>query len=350
MGRKLRKLKLARGPSSSACSAPGGTAMRLMVLGATGFIGPAVVERLAALGHEPLGVSRSPPKTAFAGRHLAADRSDPAAVARLAQAERIEAVIDLLAMTEAATAPLLAALAGVTGRYVLASSGDVYRQYGALQRKEPGDQPLARIGEDAPLRASRFPYRADPRRPPQDPRAWMDDYDNIPIDQAALAQPGLEAAVVRLPMIFGPRDRQRRFAWAIGPMRAGRLVLEIDAAWAGWRTSYGFVDDVAEGLALAATHPAAAGRTYNVGPEEEADHAAWAARFAEALGWRGEIRAVARQALPNTTQAALDALDLSYPLVTDTRRIRDELGYAEVTSLDESLRRTIEDEAARRGA
>jgi len=324
--------------------------MRVMVLGATGFIGPAVVERLAALGHEPVGVSRSAPQTAPAGRHLRADRNDPAAIARLAQEARIEAVIDLLALTEAAAVPLLAALAGVTGRYVLASSGDVYRQYGALQRKEPGGQPLPRIGEDAPLRASRYPYRSDPRRPPEDPRAWMDDYDKIPIEQAALGQAGLEAVVARLPMVFGPRDRQRRFAWAIGPMRAGRPVLEIDAAWAGWRSSYGFVDDVAQGLALFAVHPAAAGRTYNLGPETTPDHAAWAARFAEELRWAGELRPVARQTLPEPTRAALDALDLAYPMVTDTRRIRDELGYAEVTTPAESLRRTVEDEAAREGA
>ena len=101
-----------------------------MVLGATGFIGPAVVERLAALGHEALPVSRL--------GELRADRNDPAAVARLA--EGTDAVIDLLAMSVETTAPLLDAVAGRTGRYVLASSGDVYGQYAGLHRK-PGASP-----------------------------------------------------------------------------------------------------------------------------------------------------------------------------------------------------------------
>jgi nucleoside-diphosphate-sugar epimerase len=302
--------------------------MKVMVLGATGFIGPAVVERLAALGHEALPVSRL--------GELRADRNDPAAVVRLA--EGTDAVIDLLAMSVETTAPLLDAVAGRTGRYVLASSGDVYGQYAGLHRKPGASPPRELLDEDAPLRNERFPYRSG--RTPDDPQAWMETYDKIPIELAALAQFGLDAVVVRLPMVFGPRDRQRRFAWATGVMQAGAPVLEMDAAWAGWRSSYGYVDDVAHGLALAATHPAAAGRTYNVGPAEAPDHAGWAERFGAALGWRGEIRRIERRAVPEPVRSALDALDLTYPMVTDTRRIRTELGYAEPTDPDEALLRT----------
>lgn len=312
--------------------------MKVMVLGATGFIGPAVVERLTALGHEAVGVSRHGPAIA--------DRNDPAAVARLADAHRPDAVIDLLAMTVEATQPLLDALAGRTGRYVLASSGDVYRQYGALHRKA-AVEPSARIGEDAPLRTKLHPYRAEPPRPADDPQAWMDAYDKIPIERAALAQPGLETAVVRLPMVFGPGDRQRRFAWAIGPMAAKKPLIEVDAQWAAWRTSYGYVADVAQGLALAAVHPAAAGQTYNVGPAQAPDHAGWAARFADVLGWTGEVRPVGRDQVGAPLRRVLDGLDLAIPMVTDTRRIREELGYAEVNDLNEALRRTIADEISR---
>jgi nucleoside-diphosphate-sugar epimerase len=309
--------------------------MRVMVLGATGFIGPALMRRIGELGHEPVGVSRR-------GPHLTADRGEPETVARLARDHRIDAVVDLLAMTLEATAPLLDRLDGVVGRYVLASSGDVYRQYGALQRKEPGGEPLASLAENAPLRTTRFPYRAEPPRPADDPQAWMDAYDKIPIEQAAMARPGLSAVVVRLPMVFGPGDRQRRFDWAIASMRAERPSLDLDAAWAGWRASYGYVEDVAHGLALAAVHPAAAGRTYNLGPLDAPDHAAWARRIADALGWRGELRLIPRSAASPGRAAALDALDLAYPMATDTRLIRRDLGYSEVVAAADALRRTIE--------
>jgi nucleoside-diphosphate-sugar epimerase len=310
--------------------------MKVMVLGATGFIGPAVVERLQALGHEALPVSRH-------GK-LAADRSDPSAMARLAEAHRPDAVIDLLAMTLDATQPLLDALAGRTGRYVMASSGDVYRQYDGLHRKAGAAAPLEILAEDAPLRTGLYPYRTG--RTADDPQAWMEGYDKIPIE-AALPGRGFEATVVRLPMVFGRRDRQRRFAWAIGPMRAGKPVIDVDAAWAAWRTSYGYVDDVAHGLALAAVHTAAAGRTYNVGPAEAPDHAGWAERFASAIGWKGELRRVDRGAVPEPARRALDSLDLAYPMVTDTSRIRAELGYAEPTNPAEALARTVADEASR---
>jgi nucleoside-diphosphate-sugar epimerase len=247
-------------------------------------------------------------------------------------------------MTLAATQPLMDALAGRVGRYVLASSGDVYRQYGAIHRLEPAPEPRPGIDEDAPLRTVAHPYRAQPRRAADDPAAWMDDYDKIPIERAAAERPGLASVIVRLPMVYGPGDRQRRFAWAIRPMLAKAPVLEVDRAWAAWRTTYGYVDDVAAGLALAASHPAASG-VYNLGDEDAVDHAAWAGRFAAALRWAGEFRSVARESVAEPRRTQLGGLDLSLPFVTDTGRIRRELGYGEVTAPADALQRTIEHEA-----
>lgn len=321
--------------------------MNVMVLGASGFIGQPLVTWLAAKGHEVVAVSRSPATAPEGVIALALDRGHADAIATAAAHHRVDAVIDLLAMTVGATVPLLDALAGRVDRYVLASSGDVYRQYGALHRLETLDHPSPHLAEDAPLRSRPYPYRSSPGRQLDDPDAWMDDYDKIPIERAALTQTGLSAVVARLPMIYGPRDRQRRFAWAIRPMLAKAPVIELDARWAAWRTSYGFVNDVAAGLGLAATHPAAAGRTYNIGPAEAQDHAAWAARFAGLLGWRGEIVPIPRDQVAEPVRRALDALDLDWPMVTDTSRIRAELGYREPTDPEEALRLTVEDEIAR---
>ena len=327
----------------------GGGKMKVMVLGATGFIGRPLVRWLAGAGHEVLAAARKgedaqvPPGVTT----TAIDRGDPSAIANAAGSHGAEAVIDLLAMTLAATQPLLEALTGRVGRYVMASSGDVYRQYGALHRLERADRPIDRLDEDAPLRTRLHPYRAAPPRPADDPAAWMDDYDKIPIEHAAAAQPDLPAVVVRLPRVYGPRDRQRRFAWAIRPMLAKAPAIEVDALWAHWRTTYGYVDDVAAGLGLAATHPAAAGRTYNLGPLAADDHAHWARRFAALLGWTGELRPIPRDRVAEPLRAQFDSLDLAWPMVTDTRRIRAELGYREAVDPEDALRRTIEDEIAR---
>ena len=323
--------------------------MKVMVLGATGFTGRPLVRWLADAGHQVVAVSRkSEDAQAAPGvTPQALDRSDPAAIAQAVDRHRADTVIDLLAMTLAATRPLIEALAGRVGRYVVASSGDVYRQYGAIHRLEPIDGPSQLLDEDAPLRTRLHPYRATPPRRADDPQAWMDDYDKIPIERALAGRPDLPAVVVRLPMIYGPGDRQRRFAWAIKPMLAKAPAIEVDAQWAAWRTSYGFVDDVAAGLGLAATHPAAVGRTYNVGPLEAWDHAHWARRFAALLGWTGELRPVPRELVSEPARSHLDGLDLAYPMVTDTRRIRAELGYREVTDPEDALRRTVDDEISR---
>jgi nucleoside-diphosphate-sugar epimerase len=273
-------------------------AMKVLVLGATGFIGPAVMRALAALGHDPLGVARRAPQSR-ALPVLALDRNDAAAVARAVVAESVGVVVDLLAMTTASTEPLLQALSGRVGRYVLASSGDVYRRYGALTRREPDPDPSRRLAEDAALRTTRHPYRAEPRRPPGDLAAWMDDYDKIPIEEAARAQAGLPAVVGRLPMVWGPDDRQRRFGWAIEPMLRNAPRLDMDEAWAAWRTTYGYVDDVGQALALLATHPDAEG-TYNVGATEAPDHAHWAERFAAVIDWGGGFETVPRAAVAPT--------------------------------------------------
>jgi nucleoside-diphosphate-sugar epimerase len=315
--------------------------MRVMVIGASGFIGRPLSRILGEAGHDVVPVSR---------HGAGVDRADAGALAALASRERIEAVIDLLAYTLADTQPVLEALAGRVGRYVMASSGDVYRAYGALRRKEPLGAPPGPLAETAPLRARLFPYRVQPRRPADDPQAWLDDYDKIPVEAAAMAAEGFETVIMRLPMVFGPGDRQRRFAWAIGPMAAGAATIDIDAAWAAWRTTYGYVDDVAAGLALAAAHPAAAGRIYNLGLAEAPDHAAWAARFADILGWTGELRRIPREQVGEPLRSGLDAMDLANAFLMDTGRIRAELGYAEPTPPDAALRRTIDDELNRSAA
>jgi nucleoside-diphosphate-sugar epimerase len=96
-------------------------------------------------------------------------------------------------------------------------------------------------------------------------------------------------------------------------------------------------------------HPDAAGMVFNAGRAEAEANAAWAARLADVLGWRGEVRRLPRRQVPEPARAPLAALDLGVPLVMETALIRERLGYREVTDLAEALRRTAEDERARAG-
>jgi nucleoside-diphosphate-sugar epimerase len=148
-------------------------------------------------------------------------------------------------------------------------------------------------------------------------------------------------------MVFGPGDRQRRFSWAIRPMAQGRSRLVVPHPWASWRSTFGYVDDVAAGIALAAVHPAAAGQTYNLGRANTPTSLAWAAAFAEHLGWPGDVQLAHPDKARGALAAAVAGLDLSYPLFIDNAKIRRRLGYSEPTDFEETLARTVADEMAR---
>jgi nucleoside-diphosphate-sugar epimerase len=268
--------------------------MGVLVLGGTGFIGGPLVARLlansvetavahrgarhVAVGARSVVLDRGDPAAVLAAvahrgaRHVAVgarsvvlDRGDPAAVLAAVGETGATTVVDLLAYTQADTLPLLDALSGRIERYVMASSIDVYANYEGLHRKGRPTPVWDRLTEEAALRTSRHPYRLTRPRSSGDPQAWMDDYDKIPLEEAARARLGEAATILRLPMVFGPGDRQRRFSWAIRPMVEGRARFNIPQPWAAWRATFGYVDDVAAGIALAAVHPRAGGETFNLG-------------------------------------------------------------------------------------
>jgi nucleoside-diphosphate-sugar epimerase len=313
--------------------------MRALVLGGGGFIGPHVAAALLRAGHEPIVVTRRGDHAAPGVECVAGDRADAAAFARLAAARGCDALIDMIAYEPTSTIALRDALAGRIGRYLLVSSADVYRNYGGLHRRETAPPDTNALGETAARRTGLYPYRADPPRAADDPDAWRDRYDKIPVEDEVA---GPASTIVRLPMVYGPGDRNRRFAWIIGPMRKGAARLAAPEAWLNWRTSYGHVENVAAAIALCAVHPAAAGRVYNCGEPAEA-HRAWVERCADLLAWRGEV--TADEAAPSA--AALAGLDLRYHLALDTTAIRTELGYKEALAPRSALQSVIDDEARR---
>lgn len=317
--------------------------MTVLVLGGAGFIGRPLARRLAETS-EVVVLHRGARDAPAGARDIVADRNDPAAVRAAVRACGAATVIDLMAMTSADTLPLFDALAGEIDRYVLASSADVYRNYEGLHRKAAPEPVLDLLAEDSPLRETRFPYRLAELRAADHRDKGQDDYDKIPLEQALADQSACDWTVLRLPMVYGPGDRQRRFGWLIRPMAAAAERIVAPAAWLDWRTSYGFVEDVAAGIALAALHPAAANRVYNLGPAEAGSHRDWARAFAGSMSWRGEM---VEGDPGGRLSEAVAALDLRYPLATDTRRVRVELGYAEAVAPEEALRLTIADELAR---
>ncbi|MEO8683848.1 MAG: NAD-dependent epimerase/dehydratase family protein [Devosia sp.] len=315
--------------------------MTVAIVGGTGFLGTAVAKRLVAHGQDVLVIARGREPVALPpeARFEAADRMDRQAITSLLKAHGVTAVIDIFTLSLANTQPVLDAVGAIGGRYVMVSSTDVYANYEGLLKK--GTPPIRQepATEDSPLRAMRFPYRGNLRRPKGVEDALFEDYDKIPIEEAARADGRFESVILRLPMIFGPHDKQHRFAWAIHNAAAGQL-LAIDARAARARNSYGYIDDMAEALVLAAIHPAAAGRIYNAAQPQVRTARQWAETFLDVMGVAAEIVEVLPEARGIMAERA-EAANLDYPLTLDSTRIRAELGFAETIDERTALERTI---------
>jgi nucleoside-diphosphate-sugar epimerase len=300
--------------------------VRVLVLGGSGFIGAAAVGRLRERGCEVATFHRSESASIRGDRADLGSHQD--AFARLAP----DVVLDTIAYTEQDGTALVATFRSLAGRAVVLSSQDVSASYGRLMRLEPGAPDREPSDEDAPLRASRFPYRATAR-----PGEMAYDYDKILVERAAAADPALPVTVLRLPCVYGAGDRHHRVGRVLARMLSGQPVL-LDRARAAWRWTRGSVENVADAIALAAMDRRASGRTYNVGEETALTEAEWTRAIGRASGWSGEVRAVAKEDQP---AGFSEPYDFEHDLVADTRRIRRELGYRERLGLEEVLEAAV---------
>ncbi len=320
--------------------------MRILIIGGTAFTGPHLVRRLHAGGHEVTVFhrGRTPGDLPAGIRHIHCpegtfgDRSYFQAYADELRAVAPDVVVDMICVTEADARTVVELFRGVARRLIVISSQDVYRAYGRLLGKEPGDPDPIPLAEDAPLREKLYPYRTDPPRPPEDPARWMDDYDKILVERTALSCQEMPGTVLRYPMVYGPGDRQHRMHEYLQRMIDSRPAIVVEEGLAAWRWTRAYVEHVAHATFLAVTRDEAAGRTYNVGEVEALSTAGWIAAIAKEVSWPGRLVTLPGERLPESMRHGMDVRN---HLVADTTRIRAELGYTEPVPLREAIAATV---------
>lgn len=317
--------------------------MRVLVIGGTNFIGPHVVAALHRGGHEITVYHRGhhEPELPSAVRHIHSPR---AAIPVLYFPSALtdpppDVVLHMFPVGQDDARAAVARFVGVARRMVALSSGDVYRAYGRLLGSEPGPLEPVPLDEEAPLRDTFYPYR----RTAAGPADWTFHYEKILAERAVMASPALRGTVLRLPAVYGPGDPYRRLRPYIKRMDDGRPVILLETAQAEWRWTHGYVEDVAEAIALAATDERAAGKVYNVGEAETPTVADRVRELGEVAGWRGAVVPLSADRLPSHLRAPYQPRQ---DLVVDTRRLRTELGFTERQSRTDGLRRTIDWERA----
>ena len=315
---------------------------RVLVIGGTVFIGPAVVRQLAQSGNDVAVFHRGQNEIALPEGvvHIHGDRAALGSSKREIAAFSPEVVVDMRAMTEADARAVADTVRDIAKRYVVISSMDVYRAYGRLHGSEPGPALTPPFDEDSPLREKLYVYRDHaPSAMAQRP-AWLDDYDKILVERVALGDTRLAGSVVRFPMVHGERDGQRRFYPLWKRMVDGRRAILMSNGSATFRSSRTHVDNAAHAVALVATDDRAAGRVYNVGEADALSWSDWATAIAKQLSWGGQLVVRPSDDMPaHLRDSRPDVWE--HHLVADTTRIRRELGYREVVSREEGLRRTL---------
>lgn len=310
--------------------------MEIAVTGASGFVGAALVRKHLQRGDSVRVLVRNPaaavcqlPSVQIFRGDLARAETIPADFVARADVlyhcaaeirdERLMEVTNVRGTRKLAAA----AAAGRIGRWVQVSSAAVYGAPG------PGT-----VTEDSPMQPDSLYGRT---------KAASEE-----VARAAAVEGEFGISVVRPSNIFG----------AGMPSNAlYKLFAAVERGWffpigrPGAMMNYVHVDNVAAALALCATHPAAAGRTYNVSDELPLERLA--AIVADELGKSPSalrlpeppLRMLASVLgfLPGMplTHRHLDALTARARYVSD--RIRQELAYNPVVSLEAGVRELAKD-------
>jgi nucleoside-diphosphate-sugar epimerase len=209
-----------------------------------------------------------------------------------------EVVLHMIAMGERDSSAARQAFEKVARRIVMLSSGDVYRAYGCFRGVEPGPLEPVPLRETSPLRSVMYAYRTADT--PQDALEYY--YEKILAEREISASTSMPATILRLPKVYGPGDNAD-LATVYGFRHHPK-----------WRWTHGHVENVAAGVALAVMDERAKGHIYNLGEEETPT-------VAERLAY-----------LPPRPHAAIldHRVNFNQDIAYDTRRIRTELGFAEV--------------------
>jgi nucleoside-diphosphate-sugar epimerase len=310
--------------------------MKILIIGGTGFMGPVVVRQLVAMQHQVTVFHRGHTSAHLpvSVNQILGDRHSLTNYRSEFEQLALDVVLDMIPYTQSDAQGVIKAFKGIAQRVVGISSQDVYRARDILWGREVGMLDPTPLTEDSPLRSQLYPYQNAPH-----PIEMPSDYDKILVEQVYMTASDPVGTILRLPMVYGANDSLHRFFPYLKRMDEGRPVIVLEEKMADWRGSYGYVENVAYAIALAATEARAAHRIYNVAEPSAISQADFIRAIGHAADWTGQVVVVPRSALP---QSWMLPFNVSQHWVTDSTRIRQELAYTESIAREHAFKQTVE--------
>jgi nucleoside-diphosphate-sugar epimerase len=287
---------------------------RVVVTGASGFIGARVRERAAELGAVVHAVSRRPPEDASpAARWEEADLTSEAAVRALVGRLQPDVVLHLASEVSGSraaelVAPMLHAnlVAAVNVMLACHEAGCRVVLAGSMEEPDLGD----------PAAVPQSPYAAAKWAALAYARMFRALYE-------------LQVVHLRVFMVYGPgqRDLRKLVPYVTTSLLRGE---EPELTHGAREVDWVYVDDVAEAFVAAAFAPGAAGASFDIGSGELVSVRSLAMRLSRLVGGDVEPRF-----------GALPPRELERVRVADPTSAAAVLDWRPCTSLDDGLARTV---------
>ena len=301
--------------------------MNILIIGGTNFIGACVANEFVQNNHKVTVFHRNLYFGEFLDKkvnHCMGDRKNLSDLAKAIKNTNPDIIVDMFAMCKNDVLTLGSAVIKKT-RVVIISSCDVYRAYSVIFKTCTNAVEVTPINEKSSIRDVLYPYRG------VYDFEYAHDYEKILVEKTALDSPMMDVIILRLGMVYGENDPNRRFSNIIEQMRKEVSEIHLSREMSQWITSKGYIQNISSGIILA-TLKGQSNEIYNLAEETPVTELEWIQRIATQMKWFGEIIYDLEE---NSN------LNLQQNLLIDTKKIRSKLGYKEKISIDEGLEKTI---------
>ncbi len=309
--------------------------MKVLIIGASGFVGKALCARLVAHDFDVVGTVRNLPDTPVPGMNYRIMAEMSASTDWSDVLTGVQAVIHCAArvhvMHDRAQDPL------TEFRYVNTLGTETL----ARATAHCGIKRLVFLssikvnGESAPPDA---PFDQTSPAGPQDPYA-ISKWDAEQALTQIATETGLEVVILRCPLVYGPRVK----ANFLRLLQAVDRGIPLPLTLARNCRSLIYLGNLTDAIATCLTHPAAAGKTYLVSDGEDVSTTELIARIAQALGkpsrlWPCPLELI--ELAGRMTGKSDEIARLLGSLCIDSNRIRNELDWTPPYTLEQGLAET----------